>query len=46
MIGGHLKGEAIVDVTAEIVIGELENIVFTTEEDTRTGYKELRVIKT
>jgi uncharacterized protein len=45
VIGGHLKGEAIVDTTAEIVIGELEDIVFTTEEDVTTGYKELKVIK-
>lgn len=44
VIGGHLKGEAIVDTTMEIVIGELENISFTTELDTITGYEELKVI--
>lgn len=45
VIGGHLKGEAIVDVTAEIIIGELDDVIFTTEEDAETGYKELKVIK-
>lgn len=45
VIGGHLKGEAIVDVTAEIVLGELEDVIFTTEEDLETGYKELKVIR-
>jgi predicted DNA-binding protein with PD1-like motif len=45
VIGGHLKGEAIVDVTAEIVIGELEDVIFSTEDDPTTGYKELKVIK-
>jgi predicted DNA-binding protein with PD1-like motif len=45
VIGGHLKGEAIVDVTAEVVLGELEDIQFSTEEDPNTGYKELKIIK-
>lgn len=45
VIGGHLKGEAIVDVTMEIVIGDMENVTFTTEFDKATGYKELKVVK-
>jgi predicted DNA-binding protein with PD1-like motif len=44
VIGGHLKGEALVDTTAEIVLGELEDVKFTSEEDSVTGYKELKVI--
>lgn len=45
VIGGHLKGEAIVDTTAEVVLGDLGDVRFTTEEDEMTGYKELKVIK-
>jgi predicted DNA-binding protein with PD1-like motif len=44
VIGGHLKGEAIVDTTAEIILGDLEDMIFTTETDETTGYKELKVI--
>jgi predicted DNA-binding protein with PD1-like motif len=44
VMGGHLKGEAIVDTTAEIVIADLEDVTFTTEADPITGYKELKVI--
>lgn len=44
-IGGHLKEGCIVNTTAEIVIGEFEEYLFSREMDESTGYKEL-VIKT
>lgn len=44
VIGGHLKKGSLVDTTAEIVIGELEGIVFGREFNEGTGYDEL-VIK-
>lgn len=44
VVGGHLKGEAIIDTTVEIVIGDLEGIIFAREEDKRTGYKELKIV--
>lgn len=43
VIGGHLKTPSIVGVTAEIVIGEINNLVFKREFDKITGYKELVV---
>lgn len=42
--GGHLKDGSIVGVTAEVVIGEIENLEFSRKFDENTGYKEL-VIK-
>jgi hypothetical protein len=45
VIGGHLKNGSIVGVTAEIVIGELENLTFTREMDSETGFEELKVNK-
>lgn len=42
--GGHLKDGCIVNTTAEVVILELENYLFTREMEESTGYKEL-VIK-
>jgi len=45
VIGGHLKSPSIVDVTAEIVIGEIHNLAFEREFDKMTGYKELVVKK-
>jgi len=41
--GGHLKNGSIIGVTAEIVIGEFEDIKFTRELDIETGYEELVV---
>lgn len=41
VIGGHLKKDTIIGITAEIVIGELENIAFSREFDEETGFKEL-----
>ncbi|MEK7662345.1 MAG: PPC domain-containing DNA-binding protein [Patescibacteria group bacterium] len=43
--GGHLKDGSIVGVTAEIAIGEIEDLEFGREFDESTGYKEL-IIKT
>ena len=43
--GGHLVGGSIIYTTAEIVIGEARDLVFTREQDEQTGYKELRVHK-
>ncbi len=43
--GGHLKDGCIVNTTAEIVILELEEYIFTREMDERTGYKELTITK-
>jgi predicted DNA-binding protein with PD1-like motif len=42
-IGGHLVEGCKIYTTAEIVIGELKNLRFTREQDTQTGYKELRI---
>ena len=43
-IGGHLKDNCLVNVTAEIVLAEFDDYEFTREFDQTTGYKEL-VIK-
>lgn len=39
--GGHLKDGSIVGVTAEVAIGEVEDLEFSRELDEQTGYKEL-----
>ncbi len=39
--GGHLKNGSIIGVTAEVVIGELENIEFKRLLDPKTGFEEL-----
>ncbi len=41
VIGGHLNEGSIVATTAEIVIGEDENTIFTRELDPTTGFSEL-----
>jgi predicted DNA-binding protein with PD1-like motif len=43
--GGHLVSGCIVYTTAEIVIGEARDLIFTRELDEQTGYKELRIHK-
>ncbi len=43
--GGHLKNGSIVGVTAEVVIGELDNVIFSREADKETGYDELVIKK-
>jgi predicted DNA-binding protein with PD1-like motif len=42
-IGGHLVEGCEIYTTAEIVIGEARGLVFTREQDTETGYKELKI---
>ncbi len=43
VFGGHLKIGTIVGVTAEIVIGELENTTFKRKHDPKTTFEELVV---
>ncbi|KEQ17766.1 PPC domain-containing DNA-binding protein [Endozoicomonas numazuensis] len=43
--GGHLKPGSIVETTAEVVVGILEDACFTREVDGETGYLELVVKK-
>lgn len=43
-IGGHLKEGCMVHTTAEIVIGELEDVRFSRKFDEQTGFKELVVL--
>ena len=43
--GGHLVAGSIIYTTAEIVIGEARDLIFTRETDERTGYKELKIHK-
>ena len=45
-IGGHLKDGCIIYVTAEIIIGEAEGMVFSREFDKETGFKELKISST
>lgn len=42
-IGGHLVRGCLVHTTAELVIGDLTDLVFRRVEDPATGYRELRV---
>lgn len=42
-IGGHLVEGCTVYTTVELVIGEIEGVRFTREQDAESGYKELRV---
>lgn len=44
-IGGHLSDGCIVNTTAEIILCELEEYVFTREYDENTGYKEIVMSK-
>jgi uncharacterized protein len=43
-IGGHLDDGCIIYTTAEIVIGESEDLIFTREVDEGTGFKELKIL--
>jgi uncharacterized protein len=43
VIGGHLKDGSIVDVTAEVVVGEDEAVVYARTMDNETGFEELEV---
>jgi uncharacterized protein len=42
-VGGHLAHGCIVRTTAELVIGDLPDVVFRRKPDPETGYEELRV---
>ena len=42
-VGGHLASGCIVNTTAELVIGELEDVDFSRPLDPATGYDELSV---
>jgi len=42
-VGGHLVQGCIVHTTAELVIGELEDVEFDRPPDAATGYSELRI---
>ncbi len=43
VIGGHLMDGCLVYTTAEIVIGEFEDVVFSRKSDAVTGFRELVV---
>lgn len=44
-IGGHLVEGCTVYTTVELVLGEIEGVRFTREQDAESGYKELRVTR-
>lgn len=43
VIGGHMMDGCIIYTTAEIIIGEANDLVFTRERDSVTTYKELKI---
>jgi len=43
-IGGHLDEGCSIYTTAEIAIGEIEEVIFTREIDEETGFKELWIL--
>ena len=43
VVGGHLVEGCIINTTCELVIGELEDLVYDVEFDEETGYDELIV---
>ena len=45
VLGGHLRPGCLVNTTAEIVLAELPDTVFTRERDEATGYEELAIRK-
>lgn len=42
-IGGHLMDGSIVFTTAEIIIGEIPDMIFRREQDSVTNFKELKI---
>ena len=42
-IGGHLVEGCPIYTTAEIIIGEAEDLQFTREQDAASGYQELKI---
>lgn len=45
VVGGHVMDHMIVFTTAEIVIGDCTELLFSREMDPRTGFKELVINK-
>ncbi len=45
VVGGHLCPGCLVNTTAEIVLTEIEDVVFSKEFDPETGYNELHIEK-
>jgi predicted DNA-binding protein with PD1-like motif len=43
VFGGHVKEGCNIHTTAEIIIGECEDLIFTREPDESTGFKELLI---
>lgn len=43
VVGGHLLGDLNIFTTAELVLGEAEQLLFSREQDPRTGFPELVV---
>ncbi len=43
VVGGHLKDGCLIYTTAEIVIGELSDMIFNRHPDQDTGFEELEV---
>jgi len=43
VVGGHIKEGCIVETTAELVIGEPEDVVFKRDLDANTGFDELNI---
>ena len=44
--GGHLAAGCLVRTTCEIVLQEIDGMIFEREPDEKTGYKELKISKT
>jgi predicted DNA-binding protein with PD1-like motif len=43
VFGGHVHGELNVFTTAEVIIGDCSDLVFTRELDYQSGFKELTI---
>ncbi len=44
-LGGHLQEGCLIYTTAEIIIGEMEDVIFSRPFDPQTGYPELEISK-
>ncbi|CAG2066918.1 unnamed protein product, partial [Timema podura] len=45
-VSGHLVGDAVVETTAEVVLGEILGVCFNREHDPSTGFRELSISRT
>lgn len=45
VVGGHLKEGCLINSTAEIILAELDEMVFNRADDQETGFKELQIIQ-